>query len=93
MKKWLKMIWQYFSFWIKRDVIKKKYQTPREFHKAYKPKSKNDIIKEIVFLARKINKNKGGVTPGFKKELRSYSKKKLVNVLIYLKLQKQFGGK
>lgn len=93
MLKKLRVLIKYIWFKIKRDILKKEFKTIAEFRKDCKSMTKNDIIKEIATISGKINRTPGVITPQFKKELRGYSKKKLISVLTKLKVHKQFGGK
>lgn len=80
-----------FYHWFKVRILKKEYMTIREFKRDRKSKTKNQIIKEIVATAARINKGTADIEPSYKKELRKYSKSILIKTLIELKLKYQVG--
>jgi hypothetical protein len=87
-----KVLLKFWKLKFRRDILKKEHLTYNQFLKKYGSKSKNDIIKEIVFEASKIIKGEPVIDAAYKKVLRSYPKKHLIKSLLELKLKKQFGG-
>ena len=59
----------------------------KEYNEKLRTLNKSELIKEIICLAQKINKNDMGVESKFKKQLRSVSKRKLIKTLIVLQLE------
>ena len=80
-----------FGVWFRKTVLHKEYLTIGQFKKSCKNRSKNELIDEILKEAAKVTRNINGMTPQYRKSLRKYPKKKLINALIELKLNRQFG--
>jgi len=87
----------YRAFWVlirklflKRRIKKSDSEIlpAREFWFRTKAMTKNDLIKEIHYVSQEITKMDEPLSPKFKKELRTYSKRKLRITLFALTAEK-----
>ena len=70
------------------DLFHKKKKTIAEAEKILKTKTKNELIDVLAMLASRINKNNVGIDKAYRKELRSYPKRKLIRTILLLEVYK-----
>jgi hypothetical protein len=75
-KNWIKGF-----FWVKRSS-----KGIQEFYEELKRKSKSDIVRSIVSLSENIQGNGAGVSKKYFRELKSFSKKRLLKTACTLKV-------
>ena len=75
--------------WLKKKFPKlfPKRLTPHEYYNELRHYGKNALRKELIVVAQRANSNQCGVDVEFKKYIKTYSKKKLIRAIIYIRLK------
>jgi len=81
MKCW-KCLKRFFAKFKKKELV-----TIEDAYKELKSYSKNQLVRELIVQAQINNENDYGVEAEFKKQIKTYPKKKLMKAIILLRVQ------